>query len=198
LDSEAQPTDEAQPPDETLRQAWTITLFKALEILASAVVVGIFAYFAICFAFVYTISINLDRSMLFYVSFQDYLRAGLFPNISVAVIIMITVLLIYTGLQNFRSSKSEHESFFLIEFVKTLAQTRLPMIIVLMMIVETFLITNPEQSGFVKAAASWLFWVSAALAFALAMTRLRLPFSYSYKYFLAIYNSEHISWYINR
>jgi hypothetical protein len=140
-----------------------------LETLGYAIVAGGFIYRTICFAFVYSFSINLDNNLLLYISFEDYLKSGIWLNLFIATTVTLTVLSMQTGfyiLPDHMRGPDEFMSMF--EWLRDRTKTALSIVFWIVVIAQLYL---KIQGTRYEAApiVTWLFWLSAAMIFVFGM-----------------------------
>ena len=149
-----------------------------LETVGYAVAAGSFCYFILCFAYLYSFSINVDKNLLLYVPFQDYLKAGIWINLYFLVFMVLTILSIRTGLHVLPNLI--RNDILVIEqrrFLEESARAWLPRLfwIFLLLVLSVRMARQDNAPNWV----SWLFWVSIVISFFYTMlsvhTKLLLP-----------------------
>jgi hypothetical protein len=135
------------------------------QALGSALAVATFSYFIVCFAFVFSFSGNLDLNLVYYFSFEDYLKFGMSVNLYLVVMLTFMTFAFIAVYHSVPKDGFELTHFeFLRECVKKFTSYFVLAALFIGGVWKFFVAVGYAEDSI---ASTWLFWlpIAAALVF---------------------------------
>jgi hypothetical protein len=149
-------------------------LADLVQVLGQALATATLCYFILCFTLAFALARSIDLSILLYMSFQDYLKYGIYLNVFLACMLTLVALGLRTGLHIIPIPHDEFE--FLVKWLKSDIKRQLSILFWLSVIVNLYAKLFRDQSKCFVELASWSFWISACIVLVFAVISLRTRF----------------------
>jgi hypothetical protein len=149
-----------------------------VQALGSAIAIATFCYFILCFTLIMVVSRTLDMPLIYYFSFEDYLKAGVEINLPIAVMLALIILLLWAV---YYSAPKDINDTVLLAILKEqtkiiISKYVLVLILVSAAIWEFLIDVQLSEDSKWRVVSSILFWLIASAAFVYWMLSIRVEF----------------------